>query len=58
MLDKNDRAIVESIRNAQRIKIVVEGGVYSGTISFSPSKTLNHDIALAVQSHYNRLIKK
>lgn len=55
MLDKNDRVIVESIRNAQRLRIIVVGKEYNGEISFAPSKRLNHDIALAVQSHYNRL---
>lgn len=57
MLDKNERIIVEAIRNAPRIKIVIEGGAYPSEVPFMPSKTLNHDIALAVQSHYNRMKK-
>lgn len=55
MLDKNDRRIIESIRNAPRIKIIIEGGEYDQEITFSPNKTLSHDIALAVQSHYNHI---
>ena len=57
MLDNNDRVIVEAIRNAPRIKIIIDGGGNSEDteIAFSPSKILSHDIALAVQSHYNRI---
>ena len=57
MLDSNDRIIVESIRNAPRLKIVIIGGDYEGQIAFAPNRKLNHDIALAVQSYYNQIRK-
>ena len=55
MLDKNDRIIIEAIRNASKIKIVIENKGEESQINFSPSKILCHDIAIAVQSHYNRV---
>ena len=55
MLDKNDRVIVEAIRKASRLKLVIDG---DSEIAFAPSKALSHDIALAVQSHFNRLTKR
>ena len=58
MRPNNDRVIIEAIRNAPRIKIVIEGGAESSEVSFAPSRILAHDIALAVQSHYNRLTKQ
>ena len=54
MLDKNDRIIIESIKGASRITLIYDGN----KVSFAPSKKLSHDIALAVQSHYNQLNKE
>lgn len=58
MLSKNDRSIVEAIRTTDRIKIIIGDGSSRYEIAFSPSKLLSHDIALAVQSHYNRINNK
>lgn len=60
MLNKNDRAIVEAIKNASSITLLLDvgGGTRETEIAFSPSKILSHDIALAVQSHYNRMNRK
>lgn len=57
MLDGNQRIIVEAIRKSTKIKIVIEEDGLPSEVSLSPSKILSHDIALAVQSHYNRLNK-
>ena len=63
MLDPQQRAIVESIKDAGRIKIYMGGGKYDpdGTLlitfdtKLSPIdiKEVRHQIALAVQGYFN-----
>ena len=59
MLTRNERILVEAIRNSQFIEIRLldsTGGGMDCRMKFS-SKNLCHDIALAVQTHFNRLGK-
>ncbi len=63
MLNKTQRAIVERIKDAGRIKIYLGGGKYNadGTLlltldqNLSPIdiKDVSHQIALAVQGYFN-----
>lgn len=55
MLSKNERILVEAIRQSQFIEIRLPDTTGGGEcrMKFS-SKSLCHDIALAVQSHFNR----
>lgn len=62
MLDKNQRIIVESIKNANRLKISIGGGKYEddGTalltldMNIRDIRKVRHDIALCVQDFLNR----
>ena len=58
MLTRNERILVEAIRNSQFIEIRLPDstGGMDYRMKFS-SKNLCHDIALAVQTHFNRLGK-
>ena len=58
MISKNERTIIEAIKSAGRIRLVIESDSDRSEIAFTPSKLLSHDIALAVQSHYNRINTK
>jgi len=64
MLSKNERIIVEAVRNAQALEIRIPsqsiGGVLSEELSLMfrvDTKLLAHDIAIAIQSHFNRYHK-
>lgn len=57
MLDKNQRAIVEAIRNSERIEILVPSQKY-GIVPISikvEGRRVTHDIALAIQNYMNNL---
>lgn len=62
MLDRNQRTIVESIKDADRLKITIGWGKYDDygdvMLTFDMSvfdiKKLRHDIAIVVQDHFNR----
>mgnify|MGYP007101847809 CR=1 FL=1 len=59
MLDKYQRAAVESIKEADTLKLTIGGGIYDEygdlTLSFIAKRNdirkLRHDIALAVQDY-------
>ena len=55
MLTRNERIIVEAIRNAPVVEIVIPGydGVTGVTRIKVASKRVCHDVAIAVQSHLN-----
>ena len=54
MLTRNERIIVEAIRNAPSVTIVIPGydGVTGETRIKLASKKVSHDVVLAVQSHF------
>ena len=54
MLTRNDRILVEAIRNAPSVTIVIPGydGITGETRIKVSSKKVSHDVALAVQSHF------
>ena len=55
MLSTNERIIISALRNAERVFIEIpsaDGGVIR--VSVTGRKTV-HDIAVAVQNHYNNL---
>ncbi|MBQ3813636.1 MAG: hypothetical protein II841_08730 [Bacteroidales bacterium] len=62
MLDKYQRAMVEGIKDANRLKITIGGGKYDDygdimltfDMSHSDIKKLRHDIAIVVQDYFNR----
>ena len=62
MLDRTQRTIVESIKDADRLKIMIGGGKYDdyGDVMLTfdmrafDIKKLRHDIAIVVQDHFNR----
>lgn len=59
MLTRNERIIVEAIRNAPTVEIVIPGydGVTGTTRITVNSKKVCHDVALAVQSHFVNQVK-
>ena len=59
MLTKNERIIVEAIRNAPSVTIVIPGydGITGETRIKVNSKKVSHDVALAVQTHFMYLTK-
>ena len=64
MLSKNERIIVEALKSARSLEIRIPpqviGGVLSEELSLMfrvDTKLLAHDIAIAVQSHFNRYHK-
>ena len=48
MLDRNQRILVEAVRNSKVIEISIPGLQLK-----SPDKKLIHDIAICLQSHFN-----
>lgn len=62
MLDHNQRIIVESIKNAKRLKISIGGGKYEDDgqalltfdMDIKDIRKVRHDIALAVQDFLNK----
>lgn len=62
MLDRNQRIIVESIKNAKRLKISIGGGKYEDDgvtlltldMDMRDIRKVRHDIALCVQDFLNR----
>lgn len=58
MLTRNERIIVEAIRNAQSVEIVIPGDGRTGSTRIKiASKKVSHDVALAVQSHFADLAR-
>ena len=68
MLDKPQRAVVERIKDAGRIKIYMGGGKYEAdgdllvcfdqTLSPIDIREVRHQIALAVQNYFNQANRK
>ena len=56
MLTRNERILVEAIRQAPIIEIVIPGydGITGETRIKVASKTMSHDVSIALQSHFNR----
>ena len=54
MLTRNERVLVEAIRRADTITIIVpgDGRTGDGRIRIQ-SKTVSHDVAIALQTHFN-----
>lgn len=59
MLTRNERILVEAIRNAPMVKIVIPGydGITGDTVIKVASKKVSHDVAIALQSHFNSFDK-
>ena len=56
MLTRNERIIVEAIRNAPSVTIVIPGDGMTGDTRIKiANKKVSHDVALAVQSHFVNL---
>lgn len=54
-LDQFQRVNVERVRKAKKISIVIDDGEKLELVAKGDISTLRHDIAIALQSHYNKL---
>ncbi len=54
MLTRNERLLIEAIRKAPSVTIIIPGDGICGDCQIKiSSRTVSHDVALAVQSHLN-----
>ena len=54
MLTQNERIVVEAIRKAPSVTIIIPGDGMSGDCRIKiSSKSVSHDVAIAVQSYFN-----